>query len=276
MDTATFNTFLVVMAVTALIVFIALHFINAGYGMLFDKKWGASLSNRIGWIVMEAPVFIAMIFLWIFATDEYRFDPIRITFLVLFQIHYFQRSFIFPFLIKGNSRMPLSIVSMGIIFNLLNALMQGGWIFYISPLDYYTAEWFYSPQFIIGVIIFFAGMFINIQSDSIIRHLRKPGDRRHYIPQGGMFRWVSSANYWRMARMGRIRYPHLVMGRSRIRLVDIRQPRPTVGGSLQAIQRRVRRRIYKRKTKKNNTLHLLTTWITNIPKNRPYCSLRLR
>ena len=259
MDTATFNTFLVVMAVTALIVFIALHFINAGYGMLFDKKWGASLSNRIGWIVMEAPVFIAMIFLWIFATDEYRFDPIRITFLVLFQIHYFQRSFIFPFLIKGNSRMPLSIVSMGIIFNLLNALMQGGWIFYISPLDYYTAEWFYSPQFIIGVIIFFAGMFINIQSDSIIRHLRKPGDRRHYIP-----------------RMGRIRYPHLVMGRSRIRLVDIRQPRPTVGGSLQAIQRRVRRRIYKRKTKKNNTLHLLTTWITNIPKNRPYCSLRLR
>ena len=111
MDTATFNTFLVVMAVTALIVFIALHFINAGYGMLFDKKWGASLSNRIGWIVMEAPVFIAMIFLWIFATDEYRFDPIRITFLVLFQIHYFQRSFIFPFLIKGNSRMPLSIVT---------------------------------------------------------------------------------------------------------------------------------------------------------------------
>ena len=51
MDTATFNTFLVVMAVTALIVFIALHFINAGYGMLFDKKWGASLSNRIGWIL---------------------------------------------------------------------------------------------------------------------------------------------------------------------------------------------------------------------------------
>ena len=48
MDTATFNTFLVVMAVTALIVFIALHFINAGYGMLFDKKWGASHSNRIG------------------------------------------------------------------------------------------------------------------------------------------------------------------------------------------------------------------------------------
>ena len=101
MDTATFNTFLVVMAVTALIVFIALHFINAGYGMLFDKKWGASLSNRIGWIVMEAPVFIAMIFLWIFATDEYRFDPIRITFLVLFQFIISNALSYSPFSLKG-------------------------------------------------------------------------------------------------------------------------------------------------------------------------------
>ena len=83
-----------------------------------------------------------------------------------------------------------------VVFNLLNAFMQGGWIFYISPLDYYTPAWFTSPQFIIGVIAFAAGMFINIQSDSIIRHLRKPGDRKHYIPRGGMFRWVSSANYF--------------------------------------------------------------------------------
>ena len=162
MDTTfLFNIFLIVMAVTALIVFIALYFVNAGYGMFFDKKWGLSLSNRIGWILMEAPVFVAMIFFWIFAPDEYRFDPVRIVFLLLFQLHYFQRSFIFPFLIKGNSRMPLSIISMGVIFNLLNALMQGGWIFYISPLDYYTPEWFVSPQFIIGTIVFLAGMFIN-------------------------------------------------------------------------------------------------------------------
>lgn len=39
-------------------------------------------------------------------------------------------------------------------------------------------------------------MFINIHSDKIIRDLRKPGDKRHYIPRGGMFRYVSSANYF--------------------------------------------------------------------------------
>ena len=41
-----------------------------------------------------------------------------------------------------------------------------------------------------------AGMAVNLHSDHIIRHLRKPGDTRHYIPRGGMFRYVSSANYF--------------------------------------------------------------------------------
>lgn len=155
--------------------------------------------------------------------------------------------------------MPLSIVSMGIIFNLLNALMQGGWIFYISPLNYYTAEWFYSPQFIIGVIIFFAGMFINIQSDSIIRHLRKPGDRRHYIPQGGMFRWVSSANYfgewlewvgfailtwsWAGVVFAWWTFANLAPGRQLF-------TSDTAKSSEKNLQK---------KNEKNNTLHLLTT-----------------
>ena len=38
-------------------------------------------------------------------------------------------------------------------------------------------------------------MGINIHSDHIIRNLRQPGDTRHYLPRGGMFRYVSSANY---------------------------------------------------------------------------------
>lgn len=42
----------------------------------------------------------------------------------------------------------------------------------------------------------FAGMLLNWQSDYIIRHLRKPGDTRHYLPQKGMYRYVTSANYF--------------------------------------------------------------------------------
>lgn len=189
-----FDYFLLAMTVTAVIVFVALFRINAGYGMLINKKWGATLPNRVGWVVMESPVFIAMTVLW--AMSERAFEPTALVLFVIFQAHYFQRAFIFPFLIRGSGRMPLSIISMGFLFNTLNALMQGGWIFYLSPSDMYTASWLCSAPFIVGVVIYFTGMVINIHSDKIIRNLRKPGDTGHYIPRGGMFKYVSSANYF--------------------------------------------------------------------------------
>lgn len=92
--------------------------------------------------------------------------------------------------------MPLTIIAMGITFNLVNAYMIGGWFFWVSPTDTYPAGWLASPLFIIGTIIFFCGMVINLHSDYIIRHLRKPGDNAHHIPYGGMYRYVTSANYF--------------------------------------------------------------------------------
>lgn len=189
-----FNTFLAVMAVTAVIVFIALHFVTAGYGMMYNRRWGPTVGNRLGWVLMEAPVFVAMALLWWFS--DRRFETAPLIMFLLFQLHYFQRSFIFPLLIRSKGKMPVSIILMGVTFNVLNALMQGGWIFYISPADRYPASWLGSWQFIAGTIIFFTGMAINIHSDSVIRNLRAPGDTRHYIPRRGMFRYVSSANYF--------------------------------------------------------------------------------
>ena len=66
----------------------------------------------------------------------------------------------------------------------------------MSEPEYYTLEWLKTPQFIAGTIVFLSGMFINIQSDSIIRGLRKPGDTRHYLPKKGLYRYVTSANYF--------------------------------------------------------------------------------
>ncbi len=182
------------MAVIAVIVFVCLFFVDAGYGKFYQPKWGPSVSNRLGWVLMEAPVFIAMLFLW-WLSDR-RTDPVRLIFLLLFELHYFHRSFIFPLQIRGKSRMPLSIILMGALFNTLNAFMQGGWIFYLSPDKYYPAGWLTGLTFLVGTAVFFAGMAINIKSDSIIRNLRKPGDTGHYLPKGGMFRYVTSANYF--------------------------------------------------------------------------------
>ena len=46
------------------------------------------------------------------------------------------------------------------------------------------------------LLAFFIGMGINLHSDHIIRHLRKPGDTKHYIPRKGFYKYVTSANYF--------------------------------------------------------------------------------
>lgn len=194
MDAQVFNIFLIVMAAVAVVVFVCLFFVDAGYGKFYNRKWGPAIGNRLGWVLMEAPVFIAMLVLCLCSARKG--DPVRLLFFALFQLHYLHRAFIFPLLIKGEGKMPLSIILMGVTFNTLNALMQGGWIFYISPDELYAPSWLASPQFIAGTLIFVAGMLINIDSDSRIRSLRKPGDSRHYLPRGGMFRYVTSANYF--------------------------------------------------------------------------------
>ncbi len=193
-DLHTFNIFLAIMAAVAVVVFVALHFVEAGYGMMYTRRWGPTVNNRLGWVLMEAPVFVAMGLLWWFSDRRSELAPLVM--FLLFELHYFQRSFVFPLLIRTRGRMPLSIIVMGVTFNVLNALMQGGWIFYLSPAGRYPDAWLGSWQFILGTVVFFAGMGINIHSDSVIRNLRKPGDTRHYIPRGGMFRYVSSANYF--------------------------------------------------------------------------------
>lgn len=190
----TFNIFLIVMAAIAVVVFVALFFVNAGYGYLFNPKFGFPVPNKVAWFIMESPVFFAMTILW--WLSPVRFEAVPLVLLAIFQTHYFQRSFIFPMLLRGNSKMPAGIMLMGATFNTLNALMQGGWIFYFAPQQGYYDGWFCKPYLYIGIAVFLFGFITNLHSDYIIRHLRKPGDTKHYIPKGGMFRFVSSANYF--------------------------------------------------------------------------------
>jgi 3-oxo-5-alpha-steroid 4-dehydrogenase 1 len=194
MTTAAFSLFMIVMSFLAIIVFISLYFVDAGYGMLFNGKWGKALSNKVAWICMEAPVFIVMLLLWI--TSTRRFETGALVIFLLFEFHYFRRSFVFPLRMKGNSRMPSGIMAMGILFNLLNGFMQGEWLFHLAPEERYTADWLTTPPFIIGTIVFLTGMLINWQSDNIVRNLRKPGDTNHYLPEKGLFAYVTSANYF--------------------------------------------------------------------------------
>ncbi len=191
-------TVLVCVAVLSVPVFVALRWINAGYGVMYTPKWGPSVSNRPGWVLMELPALLCFIAVWYFAYSEglaAAAQPWPLVIGGLFAVHYTQRSIIFPLLIRGRSRMPLAIIAMGLMFNAINAYLIAGWLYIVAPSDYYDG-WGMNPVFWLGLAVFIAGMAVNLHSDYIIRHLRSPGDRGHYIPRGGMFRFVCSANYF--------------------------------------------------------------------------------
>ena len=184
----------------AVIVFVALFFFKAGYGYLSSSNWGPKISNRTAWIIMEAPAFIFMSYYTVkFALSGNSTGNSSVVLYImagLYLLHYFQRSFIFPLLMRGRSRMPVAIMLMGLVFNTLNAYLIGGWLYGQAPSGKYELSWLWSPQFIIGLLLFIAGMVINMHSDHVIRNLRKPGDTRHYIPKKGLYRYVTSANYF--------------------------------------------------------------------------------
>ena len=195
MSQESFQNFLWVMSAVALVVFIALYFVRAGYGIFRTAQWGPSVPNKVGWVLMEAPVFIVMFVLW--ARSGVEFALPAYVFFLLFQLHYLQRSFIFPLLMKGHSRMPVSILLMGVVFNVLNGIMQAGGLFWFPSVPPDTGvSYLLTPQALIGLILFFVGMGINLHSDHVIRHLRKPGDTKHYLPARGLYRYVTSANYF--------------------------------------------------------------------------------
>ncbi|MBQ3999116.1 MAG: DUF1295 domain-containing protein [Paludibacteraceae bacterium] len=193
------------MFIIGFVVFVSLYFVDAGYGKMRSEKWGPAINNKAGWLLMECPVFFVVLYEYFTAClDPQLASAVKLApywvFLLIFEFHYFQRSFIFPFLLKGKSKMPFAIMIMSVIWNLINGYIQGHFLFHIAPVDpyyshLYSAGYLLSPQFIIGTVIFFIGWCINMHSDHVIRHLRKPGDTNHYLPKKGMYKYVTSANY---------------------------------------------------------------------------------
>ena len=186
-----FNLIMIFFSVVGIGVFILLFFVSAPYGQHIRKGWGPNLNNKLGWFIMEIPTVV--IFLIIYFLGERKTDLISIVFLLIWMLHYGQRTFIFPLLIRAKQPMPVSIISFGMMFNGINTYLQARWIYTLS--EPYSDDWIISPFFIAGLSIFLLGFIINLHSDRIIRNLRKPGETEYRIPYGGMFRWVSSPTY---------------------------------------------------------------------------------
>lgn len=188
-----YQTILSAMAIMGMFVFVALYFVDAGYGKFRSNKWGYSINNKLGWVLMECPALIPIAYTIVALTPS----ALAILFMSLYAMHYVYRSFIFPALLKGNSKMPLAITAMGATFNFTNSTLLCASVVAFPKESYtdicsYAGNW----NFWLGIVLFFMGMYTHMKADHTIRNLRKPGDTNHYLPKGGLFDYVTSANYF--------------------------------------------------------------------------------
>jgi protein-S-isoprenylcysteine O-methyltransferase Ste14 len=169
---------------------LGLAFITAPYGRFTRGGWGPTVPARLGWLGMEA--VSSIFFIVIFLTGDHRAQAVPLVFLALWQLHYVRRSFVYPFLMRGGRRMPVVVPLMAVCFNLLNSYINARWV---SDLGDYPTSWLTDPRFLLGVLVFLTGYWMNLSADRTLRRLRLPGDDTYRIPQGGMYRWVSCPNY---------------------------------------------------------------------------------
>lgn len=176
----------------ALVTFVTLLFVPAPYGRYQRRGWGPTVSNRLGWLLMEAPA--PLLFALCFWLGNAPRSPAAGLFLVMWQMHYLHRAFVYPFrLPERKSSLPIMVPLLGLLFNAGNAFLNGSDLFEFS--GGYPPSWLAQPQLVIGVIVFFAGMRINLWADAVLRSLRSPSAEGYRLPQGGLYRWISCPNY---------------------------------------------------------------------------------
>ena len=113
---------------------------------------------------------------------------------------YFFRTVIFPLLMRPGSKSPMSTTIMAFLFCFFNGFLQAHTLIYDVEKGTNSKDILWTPTFCLGLMVFFLGFFINIDSDRRLRNLRsqkKEGQQGGYqIPRGGLFNYVSAANYF--------------------------------------------------------------------------------
>lgn len=193
MERSQFDLLVFTWILLACIVFLILLKVTAPYGRHSSRNWGISIPNRVGWVFMELAALLPFLYFVISGKGEK--NAVVWTIVILFCLHYVNRSLIYPFRTRTkNKRMPLVIAIMAVVFNTMNGFVNG---YYLGTLqNQYQVDWFRQPVFIAGLILFAAGMIINISADNKLIRLRKSSTNGYQIPYGILFNRISCPNFF--------------------------------------------------------------------------------
>lgn len=156
--------------------------------------WGPRVPTRAAWIFMEMPASLAFAVFFFLGDRALEWAPLL--FLALWQAHYFQRSFLYPFRrrLKPGDSTPLLIPVLAFTTNVGIAFINASVLSW-SSIGGYDSAWLQDPRFVVGVLVFVTGYVINRKADAMLAALRSSGQGGYRIPRGWLFERVSCPNY---------------------------------------------------------------------------------
>uniref|UniRef100_A0A8C4VK99 Steroid 5 alpha-reductase 1 n=1 Tax=Gopherus evgoodei TaxID=1825980 RepID=A0A8C4VK99_9SAUR len=158
-----------------------LRFVRMPYGRYSTRRFGCPVPARLAWALQELPALLVPVGLSLFSGAARVSEWPNRVLLALFIGHYAHRYQ------RGSLGRTL-------IFCIYNGYLQGR---SLSNYAEYPSGWLKGPCFIVGELNkSMLGMTINIYSDHILRNLRKPGETGYKIPRGGLFEYVTGANFF--------------------------------------------------------------------------------
>ena len=175
----------------AAVTVLALCFLSAPYGRHMRGGWGPSVPARYGWVMMELPAALTIAICFVVHPPATHAPWVMLAF---WELHYLNRSLIFPFRMRGGDKpMPVAIPAMAVFFNVVNGYLNGRWL---TVFGSYADSWLTDPRFLVGAALMLGGYAINLRADATLRNLRAPGETGYKIPQGGLYQLISSPNYF--------------------------------------------------------------------------------
>jgi steroid 5-alpha-reductase/3-oxo-5-alpha-steroid 4-dehydrogenase 1 len=193
------QAFVIISLALVPIVFGALLLLPAAYGRhgkQRSKLWGPGIPTRWSWVLMEFPQSVG--FAVIFFLGDRALELVPLLLLALWQAHYIQRTFIFPFKIKvrPGDTTPIGIPLLAIATNLVISFLNASILSWSSIGPGYDLAWLSDPRFLIGVALFFTGYHVNRKADAMLAALRKPGETGYKIPRGWLYERITCPNYF--------------------------------------------------------------------------------
>lgn len=162
------------------------------YGRYMKESQKGTVPALLGWLLFESPQLCAFAVAFWLSADEP--SSVGVGLFVVWQAHYVHRAILYPIRMRSrHKRFPIGGIVAGVVFNTINGVLNGYAVAVSEHLS--STAWLVDPRFVVGAVVFVVGWSINFHSDSLLIGLRKDGFGGYRIPRGGMFRWVSCANY---------------------------------------------------------------------------------